>query len=69
MIADEEMVCECLKISAKEIRDSIARGNNSVEMITEDTEAGSACGKCKSYKSDPKMSRKYHIEEDFLERS
>jgi len=67
MIADDEIVCLCLKITAKDIRDSIARGNRTVERVADDTDAGTACTKCKSYDDDKRMMRKYHIKEDFLE--
>lgn len=67
MIDDSEIVCECLKIDAKEIREVISNGAKSLDAISEACEAGSACTRCLSYENDKALRRKYHIKEDFLD--
>ncbi len=63
----ETIVCECTKVTAGEIMDAIKKGCKDVACISEKTDAGLACRRCKSVQDDPNSRRKYHIKEDFLD--
>jgi bacterioferritin-associated ferredoxin len=42
------IVCLCKGITDKHVRDSIARGNTTVEDVADDCGAGTGCGACHS---------------------
>lgn len=43
----DEEVCHCRKVSLKRVEEAILRGALTTEMITEKTQASSACGTCR----------------------
>lgn len=43
---DEDIVCACLGVSVKDIKDAIAQGANSFAAVQEKTGAGTVCGAC-----------------------
>lgn len=43
---DDEIICFCMGITAKEINDAIEEGATTFEEIQEMTEAGTVCGIC-----------------------
>ncbi len=60
---DNYEVCECMGITLKEIVDAIKKYDlKSVEEIMDKTDAGTACGSCKSIK-DSDGFRDLHLDE------
>ena len=43
---DDEIVCTCLGITVKDIKDAIAQGCNSFSEVQDKTGAGTVCGAC-----------------------
>ena len=56
-------VCECMDVSLGEIIEAIKNGACDVEAIMEATDAGTACGKCRSKEDDPADERAVHLDE------
>ena len=56
-------VCHCLGITLEEIMEAIKNGACDIESITEMTDAGSACGMCRSVEDDPNGEREIHLED------
>ena len=65
-ISDDTVICECNDITAGEVRQAIQGGCRDVDCIESKTDAGSACGQCKSLADDSHSRRDYHILEDLL---
>lgn len=63
---DSTIVCECLKVTAREIREAMQNGCTTTTCISEKTEAGTACQQCLSEARDKRFRRRYHLQEDFL---
>lgn len=61
------IICECNKVTYEEIKKAADSGCMDVTCIMLKTEAGNACGQCKSMADDPKAMRRYHVKEDVLE--
>lgn len=64
---DQTIICECLKVTAGEIREAVKSGCMDVQCISSKTEAGTACRQCRSYDDDKKNRRQHHILEEFLQ--
>ncbi|BCD67310.1 (2Fe-2S)-binding protein [Nitratiruptor sp. YY09-18] len=62
-IDDVYVVCECMEVTFKEIMDAIKAGNCDLDSLMEATDAGTACGKCKSREDDPADERAIHLDE------
>ncbi len=61
--SDDYEVCECMNITLKEIVDAIKKHDlKSVEAIGDMTDAGTACGACKS-KEDSNGDKELHLDE------
>jgi len=60
---EEVIVCECLKISLKEILKIVEQGIASIEEIQSYTKAGTICKMCVSKKYDIYGERAVHLEE------
>ncbi len=61
--SDNYEVCECMGVTLKEIVDAIKQYDlKSVEEIGEKTDAGTACGSCKS-KEDSDGFKDLHLDE------
>lgn len=43
---DDEIICNCLGVSVKDIKDAIASGCQNFEQVQEKTGAGTVCGAC-----------------------
>ncbi|PJI06790.1 MULTISPECIES: (2Fe-2S)-binding protein [Clostridium] len=43
---DDEIVCGCLNLTVKDIKDAVKNGAKSFEEVQEATEVGTACGAC-----------------------
>ena len=43
---DEDIVCYCLGVSVKDIKDAIASGCQNFAQVQEKTGAGTVCGAC-----------------------
>lgn len=43
---DEDIVCTCLGITVKDIKEAIAQGCNSFSQVQDKTGAGTVCGAC-----------------------
>ncbi|AGX44742.1 (2Fe-2S)-binding protein [Clostridium saccharobutylicum] len=43
---DDEIVCNCMSVTVKDIKDAIANGAKSFEDVQSATGAGTACGGC-----------------------
>ncbi len=46
MYNDYKLICHCMKVSYKTVKDAIKEGATTVSEITEETNAGLACGVC-----------------------
>jgi NAD(P)H-nitrite reductase large subunit len=46
MYQDDEIICHCASITYKEIKDAILNGADTVELISDKTDAGISCGYC-----------------------
>jgi len=46
MYKDSDIICYCQEITYKVIKDAIKNGAKTVDEITDQTEAGLACGGC-----------------------
>ena len=55
------IVCECFDVTLGEIIDSIKAGNNTLELLMEDTDAGTACKLCQSKKMDKDNDKSLHL--------
>jgi len=56
-------VCHCNDVSYKEIMDAIKAGACDIETLMDRTDAGTACGLCKSVEDDPAGKRAIHLDE------
>jgi len=57
------VVCECMEVTLGEIMEAIRAGKCDLESLMEATDAGTACGKCKSREDDPADERAIHLDE------
>lgn len=55
------IVCECFDVTLGEIIDSIKAGNNTLEALMDDTDAGTACELCQSKEKDEDNDRSLHL--------
>ncbi len=55
------IVCECFDVTLGEIIDSIKAGNNTLETLMYDTDAGTACKLCQSKEMDEDKDRSLHL--------
>ncbi len=60
---DSFEVCHCLGITYGEIMEAIKNGADTVEKIMDATDAGTACGLCKSVEEDEFNERQLHLDE------
>ena len=60
---DIYVVCECMDVKLGEILEAIKKGNCDLESLMDATDAGTACGKCKSKEDDPLDERAIHLDE------
>ncbi|HIE59584.1 MAG TPA: (2Fe-2S)-binding protein [Persephonella sp.] len=56
-------VCFCMGITLGEILQAIENGACDIDAIVDTTDAGTACGLCKSIEDDPDGEREIHISE------
>jgi len=56
-------VCLCMEVTLGEILEAIKNGACTIEEIMEATDAGTACGLCKSREDDPDGEREIHLDE------
>jgi bacterioferritin-associated ferredoxin len=56
-------VCHCNEVTYKEIMDAIKAGACDLETLMDRTDAGTACGLCKSVEDDPAGERAIHLDE------
>ena len=56
-------VCHCNDVSYKEIMDAIKAGACDIETLMDRTDAGTACGLCKSVEDDPAGKRAIYLDE------
>jgi len=59
----ETEVCVCNGVTLNEIVEAIKNGENSIELLEEATDAGSACGLCKCVQEDDAQEREIHLDE------
>jgi len=57
----DHIVCECFDVTLGEIIDSIKAGNNTLEALMDDTDAGTACELCQSKEKDEDNDRSLHL--------
>jgi len=62
-LAPDTQICLCMEITLEEILEAIKNGACTVEEIMDATDAGTACGLCKSREDDPDEERDYHLDE------
>jgi len=43
---DDEIICYCMDVTVQQIKQAIQNGATTVDLITEQTNAGLACGTC-----------------------
>lgn len=65
-MTEETIICECNKVTYGEIKKAVDSGCRDVTAIMLKTQAGNACGQCKSEDDDKKFRRQFHIKEDVL---
>ena len=56
-------VCLCMGVTLEEIMEAIKDGACDLETLMEKTDAGTACGMCKSVEDDPNGEREIHLTE------
>ncbi len=56
-------VCFCMNVTLGEILEAIKNGACSLEEIIDATDAGTACGLCRSPEDDPDGEREIHLTE------
>ncbi len=56
-------VCFCMNVTLGEILEAIKNGACSLEEIMDATDAGTACGLCRSPEDDPDGEREIHLTE------
>ncbi len=56
-------VCECFDVTLGELLEAIEEGYNSIEALMDRTDAGTACGLCRSVEEDKDGDRELHLEE------
>ena len=56
-------VCECFDVTLGELLDAIKNGNNTLELLMDATDAGTACELCRSVEIDEDGDRELHLEE------
>jgi NAD(P)H-nitrite reductase large subunit len=56
------IVCECFDVTLGDIIKSIEAGNNTLEKLMYDTDAGTACELCQSKEIDEDGDRDLHLE-------
>ncbi|WP_456391538.1 (2Fe-2S)-binding protein [Nitratifractor sp.] len=62
-VEDIYVVCECMDVTYGEILQAIREGNCDLDSLMDATDAGTACGKCKSRQEDPDEERAIHLDE------
>ncbi len=45
---DKDIVCFCVGVTEKQIKDSVKAGNKTVEAVCKATKAGTGCHSCQS---------------------
>ncbi len=55
------IVCECYDVSLGTLLESIKAGNDTLEALMEDTDAGTACKLCQSKEIDEDKDRELHL--------
>ncbi len=63
VINDIYTVCHCNEVTYKDIIDAIKNGACDLESLMDATNAGTACGLCKSIQDDPAEKRAIHLDE------
>ena len=63
VINDVYTVCHCNEVTYGEIIKAIKEGACDIESIMDKTDAGTACGLCKSVQDDPAGERAIHLDE------
>ena len=56
-------VCFCMGITLEEIMEAIKNGACDLDTLMEKTDAGTACGMCRSPEDDPNNEREIHLTE------
>ena len=61
---DEDFeVCLCNGVTLGEILTSIKNGNNTIEALMDDTDAGTTCEECQSREKDEDGDKELHLDE------
>jgi bacterioferritin-associated ferredoxin len=56
-------VCECFDVTLGELLEAIKAGHNTMELLMDETDAGTACELCQSCKIDTDGDRELHLDE------
>ncbi len=56
-------VCECFDVTLGELLEAIKNGNNTLEALMDETDAGTACELCRSSEIDEDGDRELHLDE------
>lgn len=59
----DQEVCLCIGVNLNEILDAIEKGQDSIEKLIQETEAGIACELCQSVVIDKDKEREIHLDE------
>ena len=43
---EKDYICQCMEVTKDEIIEAIKKGNNTVDLIQDSTQAGTRCGGC-----------------------
>ena len=60
---DDYEVCQCIGVTLAEIKEAIDKGCKDTECISDETDAGTACGLCVSKEDDDANEREIHLDE------
>ncbi len=59
----DHTVCECFDVTLGELLEAIKNGNDTLEALMDETDAGTACGLCRSAEDDEGKERELHLDE------
>ena len=59
----DHTVCECFDVTLGELLKAIKNGNNTLEALMDETDAGTGCELCRSSEIDEDGDRELHLEE------
>ena len=59
----DHVVCECFDVTLGTLLDTIKSGANTLDVLMDETDAGTACELCQSKEIDEDEDRELHLEE------